>query len=90
MKNVYGDGVRISNSQTGEILEKGKDYTVDIVAETISINRPGTFDISASAHFTEHRTASKPKRVADWKQKRYGRGIQTMKKTAVVRVVVTT
>jgi hypothetical protein len=90
MKNVYGDGVRITNTYTGEVLEKGKDYMVDMVAGTISINRLGTFDISAPTHCPEYRTINKPKRVADWKQKRYGRGIQTMKKTVVVRVVATT
>jgi len=90
MKNIYGDGVRITNTYTDEVLEKGKDYMVDMVAGTISFNRPGTFNISASIDCPEYRIVKKPKRVADWKQKRYGRGIQTMKKTAVVRVVVTT
>lgn len=40
MKNIYGDGVRITSTYTGEVLEKGKDYMVDMVAGTISINRP--------------------------------------------------
>lgn len=40
MKNIYGDGVRIMSTYTGEVLEKGKDYMVDMVVGTISINRP--------------------------------------------------
>ena len=75
MKNNYRHGVRITNTYTGEVLEKEKDYMVDMVAGTISINRLGTFDISASTHCPEYRIVNKPKRVADWKQKRYGRGI---------------
>lgn len=73
MKNIYGDGVRITNTYTDEVLEKGKDYMVDMVAGTISFNRPGTFNISASIDCPEYRIVKKPKRVADWKQKRYGR-----------------
>lgn len=55
MKNIYGDGVRITNTYTGEVLEKEKDYMVDMVAGTISINRLGTFDISASIDRPEYR-----------------------------------
>ena len=80
----------VKDVETGEILEKGKDYTLDMVAGTISFNRPGTFDISASIDCPEYRIVNKPKRVAEWKLKRYGRGMQTMQKPAVVRVVVTT
>ena len=56
MKNVCDDGVRITNTYTGEVLEKGKDYMADMVAGTISINRPGTFDISASIDCPEYRS----------------------------------
>ncbi len=56
MKNIYGDGVRITNTYTGEVLEKEKDY---MAAGTISINRLGTFNISASIDCPEYRIVKK-------------------------------